>query len=686
MQLSQVSVKNFRLLRDVRLNIEPQTTLIVGRNNSGKTSLTELFRRLLSDPSPRFQLEDFSLGAHKDFWRAWQLYSTEAEVGDIRVALPAIELEFHFDYAGEESLGVLGEFVIDLDGDCTTAIARMRYELRSGKVDALFGGLALSSERDGDSSRVELLQGLRERIPRLFEINTDAIDPGDPQNQLAVDFSKLRELLQAGFISAQRGLDDTTHRERGVLGKVFEGLFRAASSDSAQGPDHKTALELEDAIRDIQEDINRGFNRQIEELLPAFSLFGYPGLSDPALHTETTLDVERLLANHTHVRYGEGSSISLPETYNGLGSRNLIYILLKLLEFFKSYKAAPKACGLCLVFIEEPESHLHPQMQEVFIRKLTEIAEQFAQEFDQGNPWPVQFVVTTHSSHMANEAPFESMRYFRRSATGKDQVGAETCVKDLRCGLQGSEKEDRKFLHQYMTLTRCDLLFADKAILIEGTTERLLLPEMIRKVSVEGGKNAELSSQYVSILEVGGAYAQKFFPLLDFLELPALVITDIDTVSAKKGKGCGKACLVAEGARTSNSCIRQWFGDPHIAPSELIDAGEVRKVIGERRIAYQVPESQGGPSGRSFEDALMIANAELFELEEYEKDKLAKEAYEQAKGVKKSEFALKYAIEEKDWCTPLYIAEGLEWLAKVQSSLDADGNTPEATAMSGSND
>lgn len=52
MKIKKISIMNFRLLQNVTLSLENETTVIVGRNNSGKTSLTELFRRLLSDTTP----------------------------------------------------------------------------------------------------------------------------------------------------------------------------------------------------------------------------------------------------------------------------------------------------------------------------------------------------------------------------------------------------------------------------------------------------------------------------------------------------------------------------------------------------------------------------------------------------------------------------------------------------------
>src|SRR3546814_8112231 len=78
------------------------------------------------------------------------------------------------------------------------------------------------------------------------------------------------------------------------------------------------------------------------------------------------------------------------------------------------------------------------------------------------------------------------------------------------------------------------LFFADKAVLIEGTSERLLLPAMIRKTDAAAVGEPQLGSQYLTVMEVGGAYAHRFFDLLAFLELRALIITDIDAVKDRK--------------------------------------------------------------------------------------------------------------------------------------------------------
>jgi predicted ATP-dependent endonuclease of OLD family len=375
--------------------------------------------------------------------------------------------------------------------------------------------------------------------------------------------------------------------------------------------------------------------------------------------------------------------VNLPESYNGLGPRNLIFILLKLLEFFRSFTSTEPVAGSCLVFIEEPEAHLHPQMQNVFIRKLSEIAKLFGEMYNNGRIWPVQFVVTTHSSHIANEAPFDSMRYFLARPSKTRPALFAAVVRDLCAGLGAEEPENREFLHKYMTLTRCDLLFADRSILVEGSTERLLLPRMIEQIDESQPDDQKLWSQYLSIMEVGGAYAQIFFKLLDFLQLRTLIITDLDTVDAADNR---RKCKVSEGSHSSNACINTWYapnGEDKPTKDQLLQKGPGDKVSNARRLAFQIPHSEGDACGRSFEDAFMLANPARFGITSEVSAEREEQAWNAAKNVNKTDFALKYAIEDTDWTTPRYIEEGLRWLAQSPSTdvpeEEPAADTPDAT-------
>ncbi|MDB9724634.1 ATP-dependent endonuclease [bacterium] len=658
MYINKIAIKNFRLLEDVELSLEQQTTLIVGRNNSGKTSLTELFRRLLSDKSPSFRLEDFSLSSHEMFWEAYAQKQAGQEETLIRETLPAIEIELSMNYEGDSSsYGPLSEFIIDLNPDCTEALINVRYELAKGKLEGLFENVEVDAGAPEDQQKVVFFKAIEDRVSKLYAARIYAEDPNDPTNQKDMEGTKLHAVLQSGFINAQRGLDEASSkggelRKGNILGTILEQLFVAANN-SDDPADKETVAKLDAAIQEVQASLDEGFNAQLENLLPTFKMFGYPRLSDPRLLTETTLDIERLLKNHTTVHSTGANGINLPEAYNGLGTRNLIYILLQLLEFYKTFTAKDSTSGIHLVFIEEPEAHLHPQMQEVFIAKLSEIAETFASTFGGRAAWPVQFVVTTHSPHMANKAPFEALRYFlTHPKVGSESIRA-TQIKDLKKGMVGMPVPDKEFLQKYMVLTSCDLLFADKVVLIEGATERLMLPEMIKKIDTANNGDVELSSQYLSVMEVGGHHAHIFLDLLKFLDLSSLIITDIDTVGEDT-----TACEVAAGKGTSNSCIKNWFS-PNVTSVDLLAKAEGDKIDGRIRLAYQVPEHGATACGRSFEDAFILANYANFGLATAD----STEVYETAKQIKKTNFAIEYGIDNTTWEVPFYISQGLSWLA-----------------------
>jgi len=679
MKLNRAKIKNFRLLRDVELFLEEQTTVIVGRNNSGKTSFSEVIRRFTSDKSATFQIQDFSSECYDEFCAAFKAKKDGKEDHDIRALLPFIELCMFFRYdPAQPQLGPLGEFIIDLDMDCDEALVVMRFDPIDGAIDRLFDGIP-QGEINSETRKV-FFREMAERVPKLYGIKVWAEDPNDTDNRKESSQATVRNLLKAGFINAQRGLDDITTRESDVLAKVLEGLFSTASLETADEKERKIAEQLEEAVRAIQDSINGDFRDQLQQLLPTLQTLGYPGLGGSELTTETTLDVQRLLTNHTKIRYEGHSGVLLPESYNGLGMRNLIFILLQVVSFYREYRSLAQPSGVHLVFIEEPEAHLHPQMQEVFIRQIGEIIEKLNKEHEKDPKWPVQFLISTHSSHIANEARFEAIRYFLPSPANDKATIWNTTVKDLRQGMFDTAPKDKEFLHQYLTLTRCDLFFADKAILIEGTSERLMLPVMIEKRDQSNISGPQLRSQYMTIMEVGGAYAHKFFDLLNFLELQTLVVTDLDPVYAPGGT----KCLVHEAKATSNACINTWFGGGPCVPNNLIEKPEDERINGRVRLAYQCREVDEGPCGRTFEDAFLLANTDKFGISGDTPNALASDALEKAETFKKSAFALRYAIDDTDWKTPTYISDGLNWLsAGIVAPVETATPLVEAVAVPG---
>lgn len=200
------------------------------------------------------------------------------------------------------------------------------------------------------------------------------------------------------------------------------------------------------------------------------------------------------------------------------------------------------------------------------------------------------------------------MRYFLNDPSAASAAW-RTKVKEFKKGAAAIGATDKDFPHQYMTLTKCDLYFADKAIMVEGAMERILMPRLRQIVDRELDEPHKLVRQYVMTMEVGGAFAHLFYPLVDFLELKTLIITDLDAVKAveKTGKNGAKttkyeSCVVADGERTANTAIRHFFHlgtdgktPPNIAPAALVSKTDPEKIKGSRRIACRtIPKGQAG--------------------------------------------------------------------------------------------
>jgi predicted ATP-dependent endonuclease of OLD family len=392
--------------------------------------------------------------------------------------------------------------------------------------------------------------------------------------------------------------------------------------------------------------------------------------------------------------YGIGATDhTLPESYNGLGYMNLISMIfeIKILlhEFQKEKNEKPS--DINLLFIEEPEVHTHPQMQRIFIKNIKTLLQNgFVRE--DGESRKLQTMLSTHSSYIVSESDFEDIKYFKRTPEGVLSKN----LKELR-DEYGAESAYYKFLKQYLTLHRSELFFADKAIFIEGDTERILLPAMMKKIDQDDIKretqedlepSLPLLSQNVSIIEVGGRHFDIFDKFINFVGIKTLIVTDIDSVKAiKKEDKNGKEiitypkCPVSEGCKTDNQTINYFFSK--IEFSALRNLGFKQKIFsfedglncfegGNLACIYQIEENNY--HARSFEDAFINVNGDFIAVNNFEdlKTKNAQASpYELAGAIKKkSSFATDILLNSKEdnaeefsnWNIPAYIREGLQWL------------------------
>ena len=207
------------------------------------------------------------------------------------------------------------------------------------------------------------------------------------------------------------------------------------------------------------------------------------------------------------------------------------------------------------------------------------------------------------------------------------------------------------------------MFFTDKIIFVEGSSERLLIPDMIKKCEEEklfDSQEYKLSAQYYSLIEIGGAFAHKFIPFVDFLDIPCLVITDIDPLKN------GKSSTVEEGETTSNSTIKWWYKnvkntDEYSLNNILLLSNEERTI---KKCHLEFQTQDNGTYSKSLEEAIRNVNRTYYGI-----NADAKEEDLEFKGKSKTEFALDLISNYADYSVPQYIKQGLIWLnnAKVLS-------------------
>jgi predicted ATP-dependent endonuclease of OLD family len=720
MHIETLRIRNFRRLRDVRIDLASDISIFVGANNSGKTSAAHAIQLFMSASRDRFSIHDFSAGS----WASIDAFG-EGQEG---ATLPTISVDIWF-HVGATDLHRVVDLLPSLAWE--GSLVGIRVEFAPADPESLLVNFREARERaranvrpgaNGGADYHPSPRTLRDyladnhgnKLKREYELRYYVLDRAqfDASFQPVPDYvplllvpdkgrggkEVLNSLLRVDFLHAQRHLSDA------AVGSRAEDLSRCLSrfyerNLEKRGEDYDAIRALADSEAMLNEHLQRVF----EPTLSRLSALGYPGLSNPRLLIKSALDPATIMSSHNgarvHYALGEpqeGVELpTLPDRYNGLGFKNLIYMVVELLDLHSQWMDIEEnRPPLHLVFIEEPEAHLHAQLQQVFIRKVLDI---LTIEGDDRLHYSSQLVVTTHSPHILYERGFQPIRYFRRMSSAVTQSSE---VLNLSAFYAQTANPTRDFLERYLKLTHCDLFFSDAAVLVEGNVERLLLPQMIATAA------PRLQSAYLSILEIGGAFGHRFRTLIEFLGITALIVTDIDSVTPPVDQAAnqdpevdddaapGSACMVhVADAVTSNQTLIQWLpGRQTIV--ELLDATpesrtQVRVEDGDAliRVAYQSPVDvrwRGATmrmTGRTLEEAFAFENlawcqdGERADLKlrvrgsaEFDGAQLAERLHNRIKssGFNKTDFALALLAQDPaTWRVPRYIAEGLQWLESM---------------------
>jgi putative ATP-dependent endonuclease of the OLD family len=206
------------------------------------------------------------------------------------------------------------------------------------------------------------------------------------------------------------------------------------------------------------------------------------------------------LVGALRARIGQFEALEMTE--NGLGFNNLLYMSVLL----AALADAPDDGVLRVLLVEEPEAHLHPQLQDLLMRFLEEEAD-----------GSTQVIVTSHSPGFASSARVERLTVIARPPGDARPVAR--APRDF-----GLSAKQLGHLRRFLDVTKASLFFARAVILVEGVSEQLLVPAIARRLNISLPENG------VSIIDVGGVAFPPFADLFGPGRLPyrLAVISDAD--------------------------------------------------------------------------------------------------------------------------------------------------------------
>ena len=725
MRISKIFIQNFRKLHRCVIELGEQKTLFVGANNSGKTSaMTALSKFLVKEDS--FKFNDFTVShraAINAIGKVWQKDDSQQPetIEEFLKILPSLDVWLHVE---EQDIRHVADIIPTLDWNGGILGVRLLFQPKD--IAAMYSEYkeAHNEARKKEKSEYQvslfpkdLCEFLDKNLSSLFEIKAYLLDPKQDYNQevdlsmLCSNKNPLKSIVQVDMIDAQRGFSDPDskqEKEWTSLSVQMRNYYSKHLDPEVETTDGDLAIL--DAMIKAQRAIDSSLKTKFKDPLSELEGLGYPGVTDPKITICSKISSMDAINHETAIQYSldkENQDLTLPEKYNGLGYQNLVSMVFKLMSFRDNWLKVnknDKIKPLHLVLVEEPEAHLHAQVQQVFVRRAYDVLRHH-ELLGHNTSFSTQLVVSTHSSYIAKEEDFSNLRYFKRLPASPNCTIPNSIVINLTDTF-GTGDATKKFATRYIKTTHCDLFFADALIMIEGTSEGILLPHFISREQYH-----YLNSRYISILNVGGRYSHKLRELINKLSIPTLIITDIDS---QESTGYHKKAVPErnKGLICGNTAIPEWLSKENDFDS-ILDLPSDDKILEipkdkdvtsdfKIRICYQTPivieincRSQEAIP-RTFEDAFVYTNLDTlkdvdetdqlisaklfsaiknFDKEHQSYEELRKDIFEKLddSGVKAG-FALDllFSFDPNDFQVPEYIADGLQWLQNELTRIAKD--------------